>query len=988
MPAPVLRDSFRSRWGVLAIALAASACAAPKPVAKTIAPAPSASAAITSAAVTPSGWRAVPIPPTLAPALDGWGSPEGWVVLDDSGVRWLFPSNGTPPTSVSVLDLEWLEQHTGDDARAVRHHDADGRLFGLASALGPLVPLGRVPPGIATPKVLGGGLTVQTPKAVLASREGTTWRTLVGPPGLDLVDALIDARGHGLAILVGGKTVLTHDDGKSWEALPLERDGALSLRPRDGRALVLRAREGADAVDVSTGKASPAHGRHGTRADEEIDEARGRIDDTLRIADGGPASTATGDPDFMRDPRRLALASGRHTAANIALDGDRFLALALGEEEGEPTTKPLMVGRLGEGALAFGGKLPQGCQPHAGALCGADVAVACGASVVVLRDGAVYATLSNATASALAFADEHTLLAASSGGRGKRPSITSYTLGEGSAPTPTMVKDIDFTGERFVGGCHRPASWLVGGGRAARWTPTGLEASAPLPPVSRGGAVNASGELVVATGGRLHFLPSGATVSPGPLDTSDAFAFAEDGRHGLALLEASRLTQTDDGGRTWAEIASPRSRSITTLLCGKDRCQLGSGAYREGFVRDPAFVPSAPPRAASKAAASPVTTLVCRRDPTIFAGAAALDQSVSPRTGALLFAGLAGVPEPNVRPKSTKVTAVFGSPDGRATAVDLAAAVLATYPTGKPDPPADGEMIGRFTAGGVGLSRISHRGAVVSEIAAYRWSPQAPLRRDERAPERMALGQIQLFGENVVGSLDTDRRRGLLVWGSHAPIAHALPLADLVGRGAGTLDEAGDGSIFAAFESDGTSVTLISIPAKDTPKERSFAVRRGGESETGVGVVGGRAPALLVIEDTADGGTELRRHPFGTDLALGPATAIPGTNAGGDQLAALPACAPGAKGAIVRTFVKGLSRVRVDEVETPSHLQRLLRVTDAGACVERVFASKAAGSLESLVVVSGDGSRGAATGAAGRPPGIRCEPLTTRSAEATRAPRK
>ncbi len=204
------------------------------------------------------------------------------------------------------------------------------------------------------------------------------------------------------------------------------------------------------------------------------------------------------------------------------------------------------------------------------------------------------------------------------------------------------------------------------------------------------------------------------------------------------------------------------------------------------------------------------------------------------------------------------------------------------------------------------------------------------------------------------------------------------------GVGAGVLVEGGDGSVLTAFETSATEARVVLIAPDESVREREFVARRAGGRESGIGLVpgvgAGASPSLVLVETTEDGGAELRIRPLGIDLSFGAATVVPGARAAKGELIPLAACAPGAKGALVRLMTEKRVAVRVGEVDQPGFVSRIARVTPTSACVERTFLADASFGLDSAVVVVGNGGLGAHIGAKGADaPGLKCAPLDTKA---------
>jgi hypothetical protein len=290
-----------------------------------------------------------------------------------------------------------------------------------------------------------------------------------------------------------------------------------------------------------------------------------------------------------------------------------------------------------------------------------------------------------------------------------------------------------------------------------------------------------------------------------------------------------------------------------------------------------------------------------------------------------------------------------------------------------------------FVAGAPGFLARNQRVYPTSVVARAFWEAGAPphvLR--EKDAYRSSFQDPELVGDDVVGKIGGFGT--MLVWGKTKPAEHAFPTLNEQ-NGPGVLVVEGEGAMRAALAPTEGSARVVLLRADGPARDRTFLVRTDRAVETAIGLFAGDSPRVVLAERTEDGGSELRIRTLGDGLALGPATVVPGTHAAADDFFDLPSCAaPTAAGTTAGALVRTISRDRVTfivgGVETSGILQRFLRVTETGACVERTLLAGDRSSLAGEVVTAGNGGLG--VGPLDKP-GLRCERLEVHGASPTSA---
>lgn len=973
-----MRRTFVARALLTASVLAASACAV-SPSRPRNPPHPSAAAGVDVA----SPWRAVPIAPQEhAPTnIARFALGSGALVIGESGDRWLFPrppdaSQAPPPArpGPAILDAIEARARSVDPSHGLVVVSRLGELFATRDPLGTLEPFGTLP-AIADASALrfhrGSAVAIVQGQAFLLERSQSP-RLLPTFEAQAIADLRMGADGRGVGLFLPETVALTTDFGATWRPIATPDLHVSSLGARGDEILLLPGGE-RDALPRS------------------IDEITGALARALPLEDGlRPPRPARRHPGASRDSRTaptllpaVGLGPGPEEQGPLrfeprqAFAGDRF-APAIGggtsgdevltffprtdaTEDGLALRTGIWRGRLGEGLRPLDRDTLTGCVVQASALCDDRTAVICGQELFVWAGARLLhrlpAPLDNAT---LAFDAAGAPLAVghAHGGQDAQLQLARFDRDAQTASPLTPIEGLLPSAPRLTGGCHAPALWLSTTA-ARRWSDRlgGFEADATPLGAHRAIAIRFDGALVTSDGEALAFLPSGETAAIGPHELGHV-AFAEDGRHALLSAPSGQAHQSDDGGATFSPIASPSVAQRQLVVCGRTRCQLGSGAFREGFARAAEPIPpwSEPPREGPRPVTDPPLPLVltCTEDPQLFAGSAS--ELIAPRLGATLYAGI-------VSDRRGRTESVWGDRDGREIRVEL------PRMPGLPRVPADFH----FSFEGTGANaQLAYSPLGTTTTAIYRWEPRsAP--RSLRTVELQPTFESHLLAEDGMAALDRAERE-LLLWGAREPERRGF--SSLAGTiGPGILARDADDTWLVAEELDLQTVRLDRLP-KDAGAARSRTLFwRGPEPlETGVGfVLEGGAKSVVTLEDMPGGGSELRLRSLSDDLVLGPPRPVPAARALPGRLLDLPTCAPDARGGLVRiTTAKPLGvRTSQDTGVESAFVARLLRVTDRGACVERTYVTRRWGStLASLVVAGNGGIAGQATTS-----GARCAPI-------------
>ncbi len=471
-PAPTLKRP-RSTPAWLTLSLLPVACApppappAPPPVVARVEPPPS----------VPSRWVPVQVPAAMG---DTWKilTPEGLVSGDASGGRWLFPPDGGPPKTLAFLDLEPLVSREATPEGGILGSTKEGRLFLAKGALAPFEPLGRLPEKADKKTFLrvGNVITVRAERGLVTSTDGATYAPVAPLVGFDPVEGVFDASGRGVAIFAPETVAHTTDRGATWRAVPTPGVSARTIELVAGKP-VLRPggeRDGfAREVDWATGALSRVHV---TNASTELDRFRRGPG-----GDRGPKPPAGAKDDAGPPPapvRFLPRGFGYAAGVPFVTEGDKVVVFGDPGSRKKNAKQPILVGKLGEGLLPFGGGGLEACAPLAAAVCGDVLAVSCQDRLEVFRGDVSIARFPLTSRSALGFDDKGRLLGITRS-REKERKLRVYDL---TGDTPRFDERVlppdDGPSELFHGGCQRPALWHTTGKTAQRWEGDGF--GAPL----------------------------------------------------------------------------------------------------------------------------------------------------------------------------------------------------------------------------------------------------------------------------------------------------------------------------------------------------------------------------------------------------------------------------------------------------------------------------------------------------------------------------
>lgn len=955
-------------------AVLATGCGTPK--APSTQPTPSSAAAALPAA--PARFRAVTTPPRQRADDFLFPVPDGSLLVDDSGVRWLFPSGGGKPVAADPLESDRIAASFFDEARGLLRVTHDRRVLSTRGA-GAYEQLGVLPEGSVASSLrhFAGGLVVRTAAGFRFSADGQSFHPVPELVGREPYEIVLDARGRGAGIFLPEMVARTLDGGRTWLPVSLEKASAARLEVFQGHLVVL-ASSPADApglsLDLDSGKTSPVTVPSAARlmrrdvAPATLDLPTPQLQFIAAIGGAAPdvRPKAPPTPDGA-----LRLPS---PAVALSIDGDRVLAATLDKSQREEGDPRFVIGTLGDGLDRVDDALFGGCGHASIALCGEEIAVQCDGRLHRLRGGRLaskspenrYRNKGTEEISALGFDHEGRLLAAvtvTDAEYQRRAVLRRYTTDDGQGFEDTVLKGADAFGASFVGGCHAPGLWLVTKERAIAF-----QGGQPTEPVmlEHGDlplGVNAHRKLLVARKDELRLLPDGVSVPllgvrPG------ALSLAQDGVHGLFSARSGQIFQTDDGGLGWSPIVGPSLRSQTQITCGKTRCLVGSGTVREGFTRGPEPIAPWPEPAAEGKPQRPAPSLPrrlssCHWDKSLFAGGLPR-HGMSPRLGQQLYAGRAA----DLHAQPGDVSGVFGDVEGKAVTAKIGKTLAFTTDTRSFD-----LDVG---APAVQLSRIA---APESHRTVYRWEPGGPLHQllePDGGLSVFGLG-VRLLGEDFVAA-QRSGRSGLWVWGRAKPKQVAAPEGFAPDDGVIVAAPLG-GYLIASADQLGHRIELFSLLGNGSLQRRAFLTARDTPPEHGVGIAASPSPVVALVERLSDGQTEIRLRPVENDLSLGSATAVPGTRAAPGHLAALSTCPRGAKGLLMRTAISGDHVLQIDGFDQRGGFQRILRITPEGACVERTLLTSGVQDLNTWVIMAGNGGIGATFQPT--PSGTRCDPLLT-----------
>lgn len=957
----MLSRSFATSLPLLLLgSLLVAACGTPPaPPPKVAAPEPARPSA------SAARWRTVPVPPREDAKNPTFSVPGGRLVVDASGGRWLFSvgvgeaAKQTAPQWREAIDegalsMRYFEPKLGFLALA-----ADGTLLGSTDPLGALRPIASLPKGTkpSTLRFFRGGITYfgdVGPELVGTDGARRPVRTM---PGYVLAEALLGADGVGVGLFHPEAVALTKDSGATWTRLDTAGVRVTSIRVQNDAPLLVPGgvRDGFPrSVDLDNGKLVRVVEELTPDQRRERNERRRRRGEweggfgygpTFELLGGGPIAPW----DHARLSPQLAL-SGRRGGAAVG-DGDRVIDFH--PDPTNPSRVLMTRGRIGEALEAYGGDALGECVMLAAAICGDRAAVLCGEKLHLFRGNETVVTRAVPLGTQIGFDQEGQLVSAVDDEESRTVSLRRWSEDFTAGP-PESVPGLTRGPLSFLGGCGGPAFWIEGSGFATRWSKTlrAFEPPVNVPADARALAVSHDGSLVASNGADLLFFPA-ETVAPIGLHQPGYVSFTRSGRHALYVAPSGQVQQSDDGGRTFSPIATPAVRGRLPVLCGDERCQLGSGAWREGFARDPEPIAAWPeqasgPRAGSRDRPPPPppptgASMVCRADATLFEDLTG--GPIVPRVGGWLAAG--------VSLDEKGVTAFFADPGGKGTETRLS-------------------RVRSITNGDIGLGpalmATSTWGINRQKVSAlYRWEPAGPAVRIDP----YADGRVTYLAEEGLATVDY-QRGDLIHWGKQKPSRRAFSAPSR--GGSGILHVEPDGSWLVAEHVERGELRLITLPEGGRSEDRTVTLSGRDISEQAVGFLPGPERKIVLLEATEDGGSELRVRSVSATLGLGDPRSVPGTRAAKGRLLDLPTCAPGAKGAFVYASSTEPRGVQLDKHRVLRNVSRILRVNEASACVERTFLPANGEPFQADLVVAGNGGIALSADAPG---GFRCGPLDT-----------
>lgn len=936
-------------------------CAGPRalvPAAVTSARQPS------SAATAGTPWKTTS-PPTLQQVAVLISTKHGSEGIDEAGIRWWFPppTHGGPAQTAAEVDTTGLQTRYFDEAAGLVGVTLDGRVVAATSAREPWVEVGQLPPGAdpSTARFYRGGVTVRAGSITLAARDGRTFVPVAPPVGTTAEAVFLDRDGAGIGSFLPQLLATTRDGGATWSPLPepgvrsaLLEHRATSFVARYGRD----ARATAIAVELPTTKtnilslSAPPETFHPSTPQLRAAALAWR---GHPIGNGAP---------YPYDTPADGVAQGR-----IALAGDELVVFPdLWLSPSAPTARFTSLGRpvtLPTGsAFATGGQVSS-------ALCRGLGAVVNGGVLRLFRadmEGPVSAAVG--LRSAVGFDRNGALLTVSPPRAGAVTTLRRHDPTTGRTTSETPLPMVREASPRLVGGCGRPGLWLVTETTAMRLDDGGVGPMFPRPEDTEPTGVTHERALVFVGRGRLHFVPSGETVAA-PVDDAAHLSLSEDGRHGLASAPSGQVFQTDDGGRSFSPIGTPPVLARQPVVCGATRCQLGAGLTRDGFARgeapvsiwpDPAPIPArddegapagAPPTARPPAAHE-APSMRCVPEPSSFAALPGGHGETRPRLGDLLFT--AGEDGRSVRGR--RVT-FFGDVAGRTTSAAL---------TAKPPPPLLSPAFDR----GPGLPSVA--------LQPILWRPHTPVQwaLEEHHDVEWRVSPL-LVGRTGEGTFRFGSGE-LLLWGDRPSRSFASG-SNEEWTGPGVFLEApNDEILVASLLGVGEAVRLMRTRGDVIVEDRSFAIApldRAAPEELAIGLGRRESGAFVVLAERLDGGAyHLVRRDLGSDLTLGPPTAIAGTRAPRGELMALSSCALGSGhgDALVRTTSRHVRAALGGAGLRHGNFSRILQLHADGVCVERTVVAESPDSFRGETVVAGNGGIAVTVGDVR---GARCSPVAT-----------
>lgn len=278
--------------------------------------------------------------------------PEGIVLIDESGARWLFPADGSPPRASEHVEVLPATRRWVDARDGLCLLTTQGELFATKTALGPYTRIATLPAGSDHDSLrsFDGVFTVRDPRGVCASTDGTTFTPIPPLPSYLATEMVLDSKGRGVGLFAPETVARTLDRGLTWAVVPTDGLSVTSLDVVDGKPTLLPGSSRdrfARGVSLETGALERVIARDREGAVEAADNpflvaSRAfRMPDPKRLADGSAPP----------EPVRHRVVPGAFEGSFGRLrDGDRVLEVPRGPF-GSGVTQPVLAGRLGEGML-------------------------------------------------------------------------------------------------------------------------------------------------------------------------------------------------------------------------------------------------------------------------------------------------------------------------------------------------------------------------------------------------------------------------------------------------------------------------------------------------------------------------------------------------------------------------------------------------------------------------------------------------------------
>lgn len=930
------------RSALAALSSALLSCAGAPPAARPAAATTSASAAAPPAPPAPARWEFVDVPPSDADD-ESWKIPVpgGLLRVDRIGMRWLdgdAPRRASAPDPARHTQLVWMD---GAGLVAV---DADRKVRLASDPLAPWQVQSELPDGI-WPDDLNpyrGGLAGPGVRGAWAAADLRTWRRIPPLEGRSPHDVLIGRDGAGIALFYPQAIATTSDGGASWKKLADEHLEVHTLWLHDGRVTLLPGTQAQQSLDW----------KHGAADFVPAPEPSKRVSKPTHKEEKLPFQVVTeGKP--QRYPVELALSSGL-----ASLVGDQVVALASASDR--PVGWTLGVGALGAGVTFRPGQPPFTCRQSSlrMASCGQAVApcpaesdrdapcldvpgtaLVCEGQAIVrpLRGKPRRLQLPSRTL-ALAW-DGDRLLSLHDTGVENGPNLsalaTSFPDDQEPSQTPLSI-GFTFpvgTTPELVGSCDgsKPV-WLLARGQetivslldGTTFVPRGF--SLPAGTVSLGR--DPSGALVSGELGRRslrRLLPDGTAVDlPLPFALGSIPRMAGSLAAGRALLrdEAGLFFQTDDAGATFSRVRGPSAApEDSALLCGENRCLLGSTRVRIGWgaarederpMPEPGYQEAETFDHGRPTPKDPLALLGCVPDASLdprIPGKTSRVHALAPGAQAGLFSAIGANGElqrfwlDGRADGSVTERPLRGPPPTSITVDDSGTARRRQVIARMRDELVEGSFPFILGGGDLLATDTLSQDAPTPMPLLWQSTERGPLHRAwlPVAQPGSELVRVWLRGNNIAGMIRGNELTLHIFSASGAVRTHALPpsyTSQLHGESPwGYVVEHNGGLVlFTAGPDDGGKLALRFLsfgPGRPTI-QRTVYVESFLKREQGWGLWSSNGEVSLAVLDTTEvGGAELRLHRLAPSLAPGPGVAVPGVRSAPHERLRLPACGAG-----------------------------------------------------------------------------------------------